>query len=60
MTHVLSYSVLGTTTAHLVVRGAQGSLVGLVVDRFEAFGNPVSTGNEPFLEGGRPGVVYFP
>lgn len=56
----LNYSTLGTTTAHLVVRGVQSSLVGLAIDRFHAFGTPVSTGNEPFLEGGRSGVVYFP
>lgn len=60
VSNVLTYGALGTTTAHLIVRGAQGSLVGLVLDRFEAFGVPVTTGNEPFLEGGKPGVVYFP
>jgi hypothetical protein len=56
----LNYSTLGTTTAHLVVRGVQSSLIGFAIDRFDAFGVPVSTGNVPFLEGGRPGVVYFP
>lgn len=60
ISNTLSYGALGTTTAHLVVRGAQGSLVGLVLDRFQAFGVPVTTGNEPFLEGGRSGTVYFP
>lgn len=60
ISNTLSYGALGTTTAHLVVRGAQGSLVGLVLDRFDAFGVPVTTGNEPFLEGGRSGTVYFP
>lgn len=60
LSNTLTFATLGTQTAHLVVRGVQSSLVGLAIDRFEAFGVPVSTGNEPFLEGGRPGVVYFP
>lgn len=60
VSNTLTYGVLGTETAHLVVRGSQGPLIGFVVDRFEAFGVPVSTGNEPFLNGGRAGVVYFP
>ncbi len=56
----LTYGTLGSDTAHLVIRGAQRSLVGLVLDKFSAFGTPVTTGNEPFLEGGRSGQVIFP
>ncbi len=53
-------SVLGTDTAHLIVRGAGASLIGLVLDKFDSFGNPVTTGNEPFFQGGRNGTVIFP
>ncbi|GIW41723.1 MAG: hypothetical protein KatS3mg076_2300 [Candidatus Binatia bacterium] len=56
----LNKSTLGTDTAHLAVRGVQSSLLGLVLDKFEAFGNPATAANEPFLSGGRPGVVTFP
>lgn len=56
----LMKSTLGTDTAHVIVRGAQSSLIGLVLDKFSPFGRPVTTGNEPFLEGGRNGTVTFP
>jgi hypothetical protein len=56
----LGSSSLGTLTAHLIVRGVGGPLLGLVVDRFQAFGMPHTTANDPFLEGGRPATVIFP
>jgi hypothetical protein len=51
---------LGTLTAHLIVRGVHSPLVGLVIDRFQAFGQTHTTANDPFLEGGRPATVIFP
>lgn len=58
----LSRSLLGTDTAHLVVRGIASPLVGLVIDRFRApsFTTEHATANDPFLEGGRPSTVIFP
>ena len=56
----LSRATLGTDTAHMLVRGAQASLIGLVLDKFTAFGKPTMAGNEPFLEGGRSGTVTYP
>lgn len=56
----LSKTVLGTDTAHLVVRGVSSPLVGLVIDRFDALGKRHTTVNEPFLEGGTPSTVIFP
>jgi hypothetical protein len=55
----LRHSVLGTDTAHVVVRGVSSPLTGLVVDRFDALGQQ-TTVNEPFLEGGRDATVIFP
>ncbi len=56
----LSKATLGSPTAHLVVRGVQASLIGLVLDRFDAYGLAALSANEPFLEGGRTGFVTFP
>jgi len=57
----LSKAVLGTDTAHLIVRGVSTPLVGLVIDRFQGQGNTLhTTANEPFLEGGRDSTVVFP
>jgi hypothetical protein len=56
----LSYSVLGTQTAHLVVRGTSSPLLGLVIDRFTAYSQAQTTVNEPFLDGGRSATVIFP
>lgn len=56
----LGSTALGTLTAHLIVRGVDSPLVGLVIDRFEAFGKTQTTANDPFLEGGRSATVIFP
>jgi hypothetical protein len=56
----LSNSTLGTETAHVVVRGVDSPLLGLVIDRFQAFGQTQTTANDPFLEGGRSSTVIFP
>ena len=57
----LSKAVLGTETAHVVVRGVSSPLVGLVIERFESNGGTDhTTVNEPFLEGGSPATVIFP
>jgi len=52
--------VLGTDTAHVVVRGVSSPLVGLVIERFENGAADHTTVNEPFLEGGSPATVIFP
>jgi hypothetical protein len=57
----LSKNTLGTDTAHLVVRGVNSPLIGLVIDRFTGQGGSLhTTANEPFLEGGRESTVIFP
>jgi len=57
----LRRSALGTDTAHLMVRGTDVPVVGLVVDRFTTTsGAPSTSSNEPDLEGGRPATVVLP
>lgn len=56
----LQRAVLGTDTAHLIVRGVSVPLLGLVVDRFDALGQRHTAVNEPFLEGGRSATIIFP
>ena len=56
----ISKFVLGTDTAHLVIRGVAEPVVGLVVDRFEALGGVHTNANDPFLEGGRSATIIFP
>ena len=59
--NTLSKAVLGTDTAHLIVRGVTTPLIGLTVDRFLGQNNTLhTTSNEPFLEGGEPATVIFP
>ena len=54
-------STIGTDTAHLIVRGTDVPVVGLVIDRFTTAGGALSTSaNEPNLEGGRAAVVNLP
>jgi hypothetical protein len=56
----LGSSTLGTDTAHVVVRGVDAPVIGLVVDRFIGFGQTQTTANEPYLEGSRSATVVFP
>jgi len=56
----LSSASLGTDTAHVVVRGVSEPLLGMVIDRFEGFGQPQATANTPFLDGARGATVIFP
>ena len=56
----LQRSVLGSDTAHLVLRGVSSPVLGLVIDRFDALGARQTAVNEPFLEGGAPATVIFP
>lgn len=56
----LSSASLGSDTAHVVVRGVSEPLLGMVIDRFEGFGQPQATANTPFLDGARSATVIFP
>jgi hypothetical protein len=56
----LSNATLGTDTAHLVVRGVGEPLLGMVIDRFEGFGQVQATSNTPYLDGARDATVIFP
>ncbi len=58
----LRRSLVGTDTAHVVVRGVDVPVVGLVIDRFmvPASGAASTSSNEPYLEGGRSAEVNLP
>jgi hypothetical protein len=58
----LRRSTVGTDTAHIIVRGIDVPVVGLVIDRFTVPGsNALSTSaNEPYLEGGRSATINLP
>ncbi len=58
----LRRSNVGTDTAHVIVRGTDVPVIGLVIERFAVPGsNALSTSaNEPTLEGGRSASVTLP
>ena len=56
----LGNALLGSDSAHVIVRGVSSPLVGLVIDRFDALATHHSAANDPFLEGGSPATVIFP
>lgn len=56
----LQRSTLGTDTAHLVIRGTNGPLLGLVIDSVPFAGETGTAGNEPSFQGGRSATVVFP
>ena len=53
-------AVAADTDACRLVHGESDALPGLVIDRFQAYGQTHTTANDPFLEGGRPATVIFP
>jgi hypothetical protein len=53
----LTRAVAGTDTAHLVVRGVGGPVLGLVIDQVHTTG---TAGNEPSFDGGSSATVTFP
>lgn len=55
----LRRSVVGSDTAHLVVRGTDVPVVGLVIDRFTIPGSGAlsTSSNDPYLEGGRSATI---
>lgn len=56
----LQRATLGTDTAHLIIRGVNGPLLGLVVDGVPFQGKTGIAGNEPSFQGGRSATVVFP
>jgi hypothetical protein len=57
----LRQSSVGTNTAHVIVRGTDVPLIGLVIDRFTTPGGKASaSSNDPYLEGGRSATIYLP
>jgi hypothetical protein len=58
----LRRSAVGTDTVHVMIRGTDVPVVGLVIDRFTVPGSgaPSTSSNEPNLEGGRPATVVLP
>lgn len=58
---VLRYTTVGTDTVHVIVRGTDVPVVGLVIDRFTTPSGAVSaSSNDPYLEGGRSADIYLP
>ncbi|MCK6555097.1 hypothetical protein L6Q96_11050 [Candidatus Binatia bacterium] len=53
-------SIAATDTAHLILRGVGGPLLGLVVDAVPYDGFVGMAGNEPSFEGGSSATVVFP
>jgi hypothetical protein len=60
ITDALRRATLGTDTGHLIVRGVNGPLLGLVVDEVAFQGKTGIAGNEPSFQGGRSATVVFP
>jgi hypothetical protein len=56
----LNRATLGTDTAHIVVRGVNGPLLGLVIDDVPFQALTGTAGNEPSFQGGRSATVTFP
>lgn len=56
----LNRASLGTDTAHIVVRGSNGPLIGLVIDTVSFAGATGTAGNEPSFQSGRSATVVFP
>lgn len=56
----LTRAVAGTDTAHLIVRGVGGPVLGLVIDQVPFQSAMGTAGNEPSFEGGRSATVTFP
>ena len=59
----LRQSSVGTDTVHVIVRGTNVPVIGLVIERFTipGSGGKVSvSSNDPDLEGGRSATIYLP
>ncbi len=56
----LRKSSIGTNTMHLIVRGVDEPVVGLVIDRIFNGGVESVSSNDPYLEGSRAATVNFP
>lgn len=60
ISNTLDRTVLGSDTAHVIVRGSGFSLIGLAIDRFTFNGSPMTSSNDPSFQGGRSASVTFP
>ena len=58
----LRKSSAGTDTIHMIVRGVEVPVVGLVIDRFTVPGSgaAAAASNNPYLEGGRSATILLP
>jgi hypothetical protein len=56
----LRRATLGSDTGHLIIRGVNGPLLGLVVDGVAFQGKTGIAGNEPSFQGGRSATLVFP
>jgi hypothetical protein len=52
-------ATLGSETGHMILRGVQSPILGMVIDRFTP-GAPAAAANEPILRGGRSATVVIP
>ncbi len=59
---VFSRDVLGTATGQVIVRGVQGAVIAVIVDKFVTPGGgaPAVSGNEPALSRGRSARIRIP
>jgi hypothetical protein len=56
---VFTEDFLGSPTGHVIVRGVQEPIIGLMIDHFTD-GAVSTSANEPFLRDGRSAVLRFP
>jgi len=57
---VFTRATLGSETGHMILRGVQSPVLGMVIDRFTPDAVPSTSANEPFLSGGRSATVVIP
>ncbi len=58
---VFGFESLGTPTGQVIVRGVQGAVIAVIVDKFETPGGAASVaGNEPALSRGRAARIRIP
>ena len=58
---IFTRATLGSDTGHVIVKGAQGPVLALLIDRFLAApAVPATAGNEPALRGGSSAQIFLP
>ena len=56
----LRQNAAGSNTVHLIVRGTDVPVIGLIIDRFNTGSGTSASSNDPYLEGGRSATISVP